>query len=122
MLAKPEWGVKRTCLACSTRFYDMQKDPITCPNCGAIFDVETIFRPRRSRAAAEEPAIQPESPVASDEDIEKQLAALADDSIDEDADAAGDDDDDSTIPDTSDLENDEEEISAIPKDFSNDSS
>ena len=121
-MAKPEWGVKRTCLACSTRFYDMQKDPITCPNCGAIFDVETIFRPRRSRAAAEEPVIQPESPVASDEDIEKQLAALADDSIDEDADAAGDDDDDSTIPDTSDLENDEEEISAIPKDFSNDSS
>ena len=122
-MAKPEWGVKRTCLACSTRFYDMQKDPITCPNCGAIFDVETIFRPRRSRAAAEEPVIQPESPVASDEDIEKQLAALADDSIDEDADAADDDDDDdSTIPDTSDLENDEEEISSIPKDFSNDSS
>lgn len=119
-MAKPEWGVKRSCLACSTRFYDLQKDPITCPSCNTIFDVETIFRPRRSRAVVEEPVVKPETPVASDEDIEKQLAALADDSIEEEADDS--DDDNSTIPDTSDLENDEEEIASIPKDYSNESS
>jgi hypothetical protein len=82
--------------------------------------VETIFRPRRSRAVVEEPVVKPETPVASDEDIEKQLAALADDSIEEEADDS--DDDNSTIPDTSDLENDEEEIASIPKDYSNESS
>jgi hypothetical protein len=68
----------------------------------------------------EEPVVKPETPVESDEDIEKQLAALADDSIEEEADDS--DDDNSTIPDTSDLENDEEEIASIPKDYSNESS
>ena len=49
-MAKPEWGVKRACLACGTHFYDMQKQPIVCPNCGTVFDPETIFKPRRARA------------------------------------------------------------------------
>ena len=38
-MAKPEWGVKRACLACGTRFYDMQKAPILCPSCGAKISV-----------------------------------------------------------------------------------
>ena len=100
-MAKPEWGVKRSCLACSTRFYDLHKYPITCPSCNAVFDVETIFRPRRSRAVVEEPVVKPETPVASDDD---------------------DDDDDKTIQDTSDIENDDEELSVISKDFSDESS
>lgn len=116
-LAKPEWGVKRTCLACATRFYDMRKDPILCPSCGVKFDVETIFRPRRTRAAADEPAAKPEEPaVKSDEDIEKELAALADD-----ADVDDDDDDDATIEDTSDLEDDDSDVPIVPKDINDES-
>jgi uncharacterized protein (TIGR02300 family) len=121
-LAKPEWGVKRSCLACSTRFYDLHKHPITCPSCNTVFDVETIFRPRRSRAVVEEPVVKPETPVASDEDIEKQLAAIAVDSIEEEVDESDDGDDDKTIPDTSDIESDNEELSVISKDFSDESS
>ena len=121
-MAKPEWGVKRSCLACSTRFYDLHKHPITCPSCNTVFDVETIFRPRRSRAVVEEPVIKPETPVASDEDIEKQLAAIAVDSIEEEVDGSDDEDDDKTIQDTSDIENDNEELSVISKDFSDESS
>ena len=34
-MVKPEWGHKRTCPKCSTRFYDLGKeDPVTCINCG----------------------------------------------------------------------------------------
>ncbi|MEE2995720.1 MAG: TIGR02300 family protein [Pseudomonadota bacterium] len=51
-LAKPEWGLKRTCLNCSTRFYDMQRHPIICPSCGTEFDPLALVRPRRARAAA----------------------------------------------------------------------
>ena len=30
-------GLKRICLSCSTRFYDMNKRPIVCPNCDTEF-------------------------------------------------------------------------------------
>ena len=32
-MAKPEWGTKRTG-PCGTKFYDFNKRPIICPNCG----------------------------------------------------------------------------------------
>ena len=27
-MAKAEWGLKRTCLSCGARFYDLQREPI----------------------------------------------------------------------------------------------
>ena len=34
-MIQPEWGTKRTCPKCATRFYDLTKDdPVTCINCG----------------------------------------------------------------------------------------
>ncbi len=51
-MAKPNWGLKRTCLNCSERFYDMKRDPIICPNCGAEFDPLALVKSRRARAAA----------------------------------------------------------------------
>lgn len=115
-MAKPEWGVKRACLACGTRFYDMRKDPIVCPSCGVRFDVESIFRPRRARVQAEEAPARPEKPsVANDDDIDEELAALADDSIVDD-----DDEDDDTIEDTSDLADDESDVPIVPKEMEDD--
>jgi uncharacterized protein (TIGR02300 family) len=31
-------GTKRACQACDTRFYDLSRDPIVCPSCGAHFE------------------------------------------------------------------------------------
>lgn len=31
-------GVKRRCGSCDTAFYDLQRFPILCPKCGAVFD------------------------------------------------------------------------------------
>lgn len=112
-MAKAEWGVKRACLACATRFYDMRKDPIVCPSCGAKYDVETIFRPRRSRAAVEEAPAKVVKPEPEGEDLDKELAALADDSADDD----DDEDDDSAIEDTSDLADDDSDVPVVPKDL-----
>jgi hypothetical protein len=91
----------------------MRKDPILCPSCGAKFDVETIFRPRRSRAPVDEPAPKPAAPApaADGEDIDKELAALADDSV------VDDDDDDAAIEDTSDLADDDSDVPVVPKDI-----
>lgn len=30
-------GLKRICLSCSTRFYDLNNRPIKCPNCGTEY-------------------------------------------------------------------------------------
>jgi len=90
-----------------------------CPSCGVKFDVETIFRPRRPRAPADEPVVAEVKPAAAQgDDIEKELAALADDSaVDDD-----DDDDDAAIEDTSDLADDDSDVPVVPKDINDESS
>ncbi len=46
-------GTKRTCLEddCGERFYDLNKDPIACPYCNAVFvpKPEVIFNPKEYR-------------------------------------------------------------------------
>ncbi len=40
MADKSKWGQKRTCPKCDAKFYDLNKNPIVCPVCGASFDAE----------------------------------------------------------------------------------
>jgi len=53
-VAKAEWGLKRVCQHCGTRYYDMKKRQPKCPSCGAVFDPEELARSRRGRAVAAE--------------------------------------------------------------------
>lgn len=41
-MPKEEWGVKRLCPHCNSRFYDLNKDPMTCPECAQTFTVESL--------------------------------------------------------------------------------
>lgn len=41
-MPKEEWGVKRLCPHCNSRFYDLGRDPMTCPECGQTFSVESL--------------------------------------------------------------------------------
>ncbi|MDP3371642.1 MAG: TIGR02300 family protein [Candidatus Paracaedibacteraceae bacterium] len=50
-MVKLEWGTKRTCLGCGSRFYDLQKLPPLCPKCGTVFEIQTVARGRRGKAA-----------------------------------------------------------------------
>lgn len=90
-VVKAEWGLKRVCPQCATRYYDMKKNPPVCPNCGTTYDPETLTRSRRSRVSAEEKA---------------RKAAPVPEEIDDIPVAAGDDDDDSIIEDADELEED----------------
>ncbi|HYG89272.1 MAG TPA: TIGR02300 family protein [Azospirillum sp.] len=49
-MAKPEWGIKRTCPNCGARYYDLRRALPVCPMCGAAFDPEALLRSRRGRA------------------------------------------------------------------------
>lgn len=62
-MAKAKLGSKRICQNCGTKYYDFDKDPVTCPSCNTVFDPEAFMRGRRSRAAVVLPAaeVRPEA-------------------------------------------------------------
>ncbi len=62
-MAKPELGLKRSCVACGTRFYDLARSPAICPKCGTEQPAE---QPRLRRAAAT---------AAPDEKLKKRVGA-----------------------------------------------
>ena len=74
-MTKVEWGTKRICPNCGTRYYDMRRDPITCPKCGAPFDAEFLVKSRKSRAVASA-AVEETAPL--EEELEADLAAEPD--------------------------------------------
>lgn len=76
-MANPELGIKRICQACGTRYYDLNKSPIVCPECGVTFDPEAILKSRRGRVVIDDKPAAPERPkrtedtVAEDSDFEE---------------------------------------------------
>ena len=118
-MAKPEWGLKRNCLSCGIRFYDMQRNPIACPSCEAEFDPLALVRPRRARAAAASqakakaaaaaaaaaPALEETSENDSSELVTDDPLATNDDELEleEDNDILSDDDDDDDDPDVTEV-------------------
>ena len=44
-MVKPEWGTKRTCPKCSTRFYDLGvEEPVHCISCGTEWMPEPVLK------------------------------------------------------------------------------
>lgn len=114
-MAKPEWGTKRICQSCGARFYDFGRSPITCPACGAVFDLEILNRARRARPAARAVAATTGEAVADETELEPgvETEEVDDEAALEEDDAAigGDEDgeeDESLIEDVSELGEDED--------------
>lgn len=119
-MAKPEWGTKRICLSCGARFYDLKRDPIVCPACGAPHDPMAQSRPRRSRAAAAPKAAaaavvadEVEAPKANEVEAEAEVEIEPEEEETEAAGKKGEDDDeeedtDAAIEDVSELGADED--------------
>ncbi|MGC2074795.1 MAG: TIGR02300 family protein, partial [Xanthobacteraceae bacterium] len=61
-VTKPELGTKRLCASCGAKFYDLNKDPIHCTKCGAVYEVVVATRPVRQQAAP----VAPRRPVAKE--------------------------------------------------------
>jgi uncharacterized protein (TIGR02300 family) len=79
-MTKAEWGVKRVCPSCSTRFYDMRHQPITCPKCANVFDPELLVKKRRGRPPAAEAKPLPAPKELEDDltlELEEELEPLS---------------------------------------------
>ncbi len=93
-MAKLELGNKRTCQQCGTKFFDLNKNPVVCPKCGAV--QQTAARASRA-AAVEKDEEEPEAGVelVSLDEVESEEAALetvAGDDVEIEDEGADDDD------------------------------
>lgn len=105
-MPKDEWGVKRVCPHCATRFYDLQHDPMTCPNCGTVFTVESL-------TAVKAKALRPEKVKPEPVDLEDLPDIETDEVIDTEDDLSDeileDEEDNVDLEDIADVGPDEEE-------------
>ena len=91
-MAKPEWGTKRICPSCGARYYDLRKDPPTCPSCGTVFDPEALLKSRRSRPLPADEPKKVAKPEADDEEtVADETEVAAEEAEDIEADAEADD-------------------------------
>lgn len=80
-MVNAELGTKRTCPNCAARFYDLLKEPITCPKCGTSFIASSILPsksdyPGVAPVAAPKPRVVEETEDAEMGDVE--LVSLED--------------------------------------------
>jgi uncharacterized protein (TIGR02300 family) len=72
-MSKPARGTKRVCPSCGARFYDLNRTPITCPVCQAVYQVSPPSSRRAERAQPVEvkKVVEPEveAPVLESADV-----------------------------------------------------
>lgn len=107
-MPKEEWGTKRLCPHCNTRFYDLQRDPMTCPACAAEFTLESLQSGRGRALATEKRAsgVSDQVDVVEDEDLDNDTDGgdLDDDLLDDDT-----DDEEVSLDDIADVASDDED-------------
>ena len=104
-MVKAEWGTKRACPKCNSRFYDLAKDePVTCIACGYAWAPEPMLKSKQTTPFEQaKPAATAEGEVAADAVDEDLDLDAAEDAEAPDVDL-GDDDDLGTVVTNSDDE------------------
>lgn len=91
-MPKDEWGVKRLCPHCASKFYDLQRDPMTCPECSHTFTAESLVSGRGRTLIAEKAVVKERDldidDLAEDTELEEEGAdvELDDDLLEDDED------------------------------------
>ena len=93
-MIKPEWGTKRSCPKCATRFYDLTKDdPATCIACGYAWEPEAVLKSKQPLAFEQvKPETKKDNDLEGEDDLELADADEGEASADDDVDLGGDDD------------------------------
>lgn len=85
-MAKAELGLKRICVACGAKFYDLMRSPVVCPKCGTEQPAE---QPRFRRPGGAEEKAKPKraaEPVLEEAELEVEVEESDEDAVIEDAD------------------------------------
>ena len=115
-MAKPEWGTKRICPSCGTRYYDLLRDPIVCPKCATPFDPEAFLKARRARPAVPvEKELEPVGAEELDADVDAEGVEPVEEEEEEDVaiEAADDEEEEELIEDASELGEDEDDMAEV---------
>ncbi len=92
-MAKPEWGTKRNCPKCGTRFYDLTvDDPVVCIECGNQWYPEPVLKSKQPipyEQLQKEKVVETEDADLAEDDLDIDEDG---DSPDNDVDLGGDDD------------------------------
>ena len=102
-MAKPELGTKRACVSCAARFYDLARQPASCPKCNTEQPAE---QPRLRRAGGN---------VIDERRRAKILPVPGLDTADVEVEVSEDDAEEDVLEDTSDLEDDTDAIVEVDK-------
>jgi uncharacterized protein (TIGR02300 family) len=103
-MSKPARGTKRVCSSCGAKFYDLDRSPITCPVCQAVYQVLTQTSRRSAPAPQSAEVSKPKETEANPpvvggaEVISLEEAEEAEDSTVEDEEIVDLGDDDEDIP------------------------
>jgi len=109
VVAKQNWGLKRTCQSCGARFYDLEKSPILCPKCGTEFDPEAIMKTKRTKAVAPAPRPVP-APAPAEAETGDELEPIEEEAVEGEADEK---EDEGVMEDTSELGEDDEDVAEV---------
>lgn len=88
-MPKEEWGTKRLCPHCATRFYDLNNNPMFCPACGSEMTPESLSEGRTKSSVSEKTASSSKDVDSSDDDndLDTDGGDLDDDLLEDDDDA-----------------------------------
>ena len=112
-------GLKRICMSCGARFYDLNKKPIICPSCDVEFTGVIKVKARRGRlpadmgdtpvldAAVEDAEDEVEEIEADEETVSLEEISEDDDDADEDVLVIDEDDLDDLDDDLDDIDDDD---------------
>ena len=112
-MAKAEWGTKRICPSCGTRYYDLTRDPVVCPKCSTPFDPEAFLKARRARPVAPvEKELEPVGAEEIDADLETEEVEPAEEE-EEGVPLEENEEEEELIEDASELGEDEDDMAEV---------
>ena len=125
-VTNPNLGKKRTCQSCETRFFDLNKNPAICPKCGAKNKI-SVNKPRRTslpELKAQDVNTTKTEGFSEDTNLEEIETKLADSNEDNETDELEaeleDTLDDSLMENTSELDENSDELSEVFEHVNND--
>jgi uncharacterized protein (TIGR02300 family) len=113
-LAKPEWGTKRICPSCGTRYYDLMRESVICPKCSTPYDPEAFLKARRARPVAPvEKELAPVDDTEVDADLETEEVEAAEDEEAAPLAEGEEEEEEEIIEDASELGEDEDDMAEV---------